>query len=331
VAGVYNEGIFRTGTYGGGTGPDPLVPEPVSTQIIQELPQQSLLLQRAASVPMSAKTDRLPVLDVLPVAYWVGSDTGLEQTTQQEWKNVQLVAEELAAIVPIPNTYLDDTDVPIWDQVRPRLAAACGKLIDQAGIWGVGTPSTWSTPLYTAAVAAGNVIQGGSGRDAGVDVTQLGEQIAEDGYSIDGWAARPGYTWKLTGMRAGGNSPTDGGSGVPIWQPDMKAGVQAGLLYGYPLSEVKNGSWQTGTDLIGGDWTKAILGLRADMSYTMFTEGVISDDTGKVVLNLMQQNAVALRVVMRVGFATANPVTELNSNGSTRYPFGVLKTPVAAS
>jgi hypothetical protein len=176
------------------------------------------------------------------------------------------------------------------------------------------------------AVASGNVVVSGTGRDAGVDITAMGEIVADDGYDIDGWVSRPGYNWKLTGMRSGGNSPADGGSGVPIWQPDMQVGVQAGQLYGYPLSAVKNGSWQAGTDLIGGDFTKCILGIRQDISYAMFTEGVISDDNGKVILNLMQQKAVAMQVTMRVGFATANPVTNLNSDATTRYPFAVLST-----
>jgi HK97 family phage major capsid protein len=91
---TYNQGIFRGGTYGGGTGPDPLIPEPVSNQIIQELPKQSALLQRARAVDMGTKTQRLPVLDTLPTAYFVsGGDVGMKQTAQQKWANVTLVAE----------------------------------------------------------------------------------------------------------------------------------------------------------------------------------------------------------------------------------------------
>lgn len=308
-------------------GTDALVPEPMVAEIIQELPKQSVLLQRAASVPMAAKTQRQPVLDVLPMAYWVGGDTGLEQATRLEWKGVDLVAEELAALVPIPNSYLDDSAVPIWDQVKPRLAAACGKLIDSAGIFGVNRPSTWSNSIVQGATAAGNIVVGGTGRDAGVDVALMGEKLAEEGFGINGWASRPGFTWKLTGMRSGGNSADSGGSGVPIYVQDLQEGVQRGALYGYGLSEVQNGSWPAGTDLIGGDWTKVILGLRQDISYRIFDSGVISDDSGKVVLNLIQQNSTVMRVVMRVAVAVANPVTELEADDSARFPFYLLKPP----
>jgi HK97 family phage major capsid protein len=84
---TYNTGITRA------TPPttDPLVPEPLSEDIIQQLPDQSAVLQMARTVPMSTRTQRLPVLDVLPQAYFVSGDSGLKQTTALQWKNVTLV------------------------------------------------------------------------------------------------------------------------------------------------------------------------------------------------------------------------------------------------
>jgi HK97 family phage major capsid protein len=315
---TYNTGLFRGGTYGGGSGPDPLVPEPVSQQIIQELPTQCALLQRARHVDMGTKTQRLPVLDTLPTAYFVSGDTGMKQTTQQKWVNVTLVAEEIAAIVPIPTAYLDDSQVPIWDEVRPRMVEAIGKVIDQAGLFGVSRPNTWSTDLYTAAVAAGNVQVMGTGVDIAQDVAFLGEKLARQGYSIDGFTVRPGFKWHLTSLRSTQN--------VPIYVPDLQ-GNPGGTLYGYPLSEVDNGSWDaTKAQMIAGDWDDAIVGTRQDITFSMFDQGVISDDTGKVILNLMQQDAIALRVVIRLGFATANPVTTLQPTSASRYPFYVLQS-----
>jgi hypothetical protein len=45
---------------------------------------------------------------------------------------------------------------------------------------------------------------------------------------------------------------------------------------------------------------------------------------GSAMINLAQQDSVALRVRARFGFAVANPPTKLNPTASTRYPFGVL-------
>lgn len=300
---------------------DPLIPVPVSAQILQEMPTQSFMLQRAGQVRMSTKSQRQPVLDVLPMAYWVSGDTGMKQTSSVDWKNVSLVAEELAVIVPIPESYLDDSQVPIWDEVRPRIVEAIGAKIDAAAMFGVDKPSSWPAAIYPSAVAAGNTVTSGTGDDFAQDVSNLGEMIAKDGFAINGFASRPGLKWKLVGLRTA--------DGIPIYQPDLQNGG-GGNLYGYPLSEVVNGSWDADeAELIAGDWTKSIIGLRQDIAWKMFDQGVISDGAGAVVLNLMQQDSVALRVTMRVAYATSNPVTTLNTDANTRFPFGVVKATTA--
>ena len=314
-------------------GSDALVPEPLSASIIQELPKQSAALSLMNKTTLGSKTMRLPVLDVLPVAYFVGGDTGMKQTSLQGWKGVNLVVEEIATIVPVPEAYLDDADVPIWSEVQPRMVEAIGALIDGAVFWGVSKPATWGTDIYTAAQAAGNIVQDGfidTGTTASDDfaqsITALGDLMSQTGYNMNGFAARPGLNWRLMGLRAST-------SGVPIFQPGQPlsdgTGLQNPTLYGYPAPMVDNGSWDaTKAQLLAGDWSKAIVGIRQDMSFKLFTEGVISNDSGEVVLNLMQQDAVAMRLVMRIAYATVNPVTVMQRNKTIlqRFPFGAVTT-----
>jgi HK97 family phage major capsid protein len=299
---------------------DPLIPEPVSTQIIQELPQESFVLANGGRVNMSTRTQRQPVLDVLPHAYWVSGDTGLKQTSAVDWANVNLIAEELAVIVPIPENYLMDAQVPIWNEVRPRLVEAIGRTLDAAALFGVNKPGSWPAAVAPSAVLAGNTVTAGTGTDLAQDVAKLGEMIAQDGFTVNGFASRPGLSWFLTGLRSAGDVS------IPIYQPNLQAGsAPGGTLYGYPLREVTNGAWDPSqAELIAGDWTKLIIGLRQDITFKVFDQGVITNSEGEVVLNLMQQDSVALRVVMRVAYATANPVTSLNADEETRFPFGVL-------
>lgn len=318
----YNEGITRTSYAAGG---DPLVPDPISASIIQTLPAASAVLQRAKKVAMSVNTQRMPVLSVLPTAYWVGGDTGLKQTTRQAWTGIELVVEELAAIVTVPDAYLDDAQVPIWSELRPRLVEAIGAKIDAAALFGVDKPATWGTDIYTLAVSSGNVVVEGTGTDFAQDVSTLGEMIATDGYAVDGFISRPGLGWKLTGMRSA--------DGIPIYQPNLTAGSpNQGNLYGYPLSELNNGSLDaTEVELFAGDWDFAIVGMRQDITFKMFDQGVVSDASGKVITNLMQQDAQAMRVVMRLAWATANPTNRLNTNAANRSPFGVVQAATAGS
>lgn len=318
---TYNTGINR------GNPPystDPLVPEPLAEDIIQMLPQQSAVLNMARSVPMSTRTQRLPVLDVLPQAYWVGGDQGLKQSTSMVWKNVNLIVEELAALVPIPDAYLADTNIPLWDEVRPRLVEALGKAIDGATLFGTNKPTTWPAAIIPAAIAAGNTVTDTS-NDIPASVATLAEKVSLDGYTnINGWVIRPGFKWRLLRVRSSG-------SGEPIYMPDLQNG-RGGSLYGYPLTEVSNGAWDpTVADLLLGDWSMAIIGMRQDITFRLFDQGVIMDDDGKVIYSAVQQDGQIMRVVMRLAFATANPVTALNGTSSTRYPFGVLQTGAASS
>lgn len=328
--GSYGSGLSRNA--GSPAGGEPLVPTPVSAQIIQELPSASAILSRARMTTMSALTQRQPVLSVLPQAYFLnsggtpgGGDYALKQTTQQQWKNVQLVAEELAVIVPIPQAYLDDAQVNIWDEVRPRVVEALGIAIDAACIFGVNRPTTWSTDIYTSATAAGNTItpatmSGANGPDIGQAVTSMGAQLVKQGYAINGFVTAPGFGWTLAGYR----SPT----GVPVYQPNVD-GTPGGNLYGFGTSEAKNGAFDaTKASLIAGAWDNAIIGMRQDITVTFHTDGVIQDASGNIVLNLMQQDSVAMRVVMRLGFATANPVTALGQKRGTYFPFSIM-APVA--
>ena len=113
--------------------------------------------------------------------------------------------------------------------------------------------------------------------------------------------------------------------------PDLQNG-RGGSLYGYPLEEVSNGSWDpTVADLLLGDWSMAIIGTRQDITFKMFDQGVIVNDSGTVIYNAAQQDGQIMRVVMRLAFATANPVTNLQANSNLRYPIGVLATGSASA
>jgi HK97 family phage major capsid protein len=325
VTNVYGTSISRTSGQA-----DALVPEPLATSIIEELPRSSAALSLMQRTTLSSKTQRIPVLDILPVSYWVSGDTGMKQTTFQGWKNVVLVVEELATIVPIPQAYMDDADMPIWSAVQPRMVESAGALIDSAVLFGVNKPATWGESVFVGCKKTLQFVKAGTGVDYGVDVSNLAQKIVQAGYNPAGAAAMPGLSWKLVGIRSA--------QGVPIYEPDLQGGDgnANGRLYGRQLAEIDNGSWNataTGAEVLLGDWSKSMIGVRQDISFKLFTEGVVSNDSGKVILNLMQQDAVAMRMVMRLAYAVVNPVTILNPGSSitARWPFGAILPASATS
>lgn len=298
-----------------------LIPDAYVNSVLQEATYSSVVLQRAKNVRLSTKKTTQPVLATLPDAYWLQGDTGMKQTSDVTWKDLTITAEELAVIVPIPDAVIDDASINMWNSIKPLLAQAIGKKIDQAALFGADKPTSWPEGVVPAATAAGNVVQQAAGKDMGVAVAELGEKIAGQGYAVNGFVAAPGLQWKLVGLRDQ--------QGTPIYTNGLAGSTPTGL-YGYPLNECLNGSWNAAAaQLLAADWSKFIVGIRQDITYEIFREGVISDESGKVILNMIQQDMRAMRVVMRVGFQVAAPATSLAAGEAKRYPAGII-TPAAA-
>jgi HK97 family phage major capsid protein len=303
-----------------------LIPTEYSNQIIQSLPQASVALATFRRATMARGVSEMPVLSVLPVAYWVGAtDTGLKQTGEQNWENVTLTARELAVIIPIPQAVLDDATVDLWAEIKPRLAEAFGAKIDAACLFGTDAPVAWPDSIVEQAVAAGNEFTvGATGNvdlavgDIAHDINETWALVEEDGFDVNIQWARRRMRSRLRGLRDD--------NGQPVFQNGLERGAPPSV-FGEDLLYVSNGAWDDSYALVAGDRNAAIIGMRQDIDYRIFTEGVITDAEGLVQLNLMQQDAVAMRATMRVGYAVANPANRIQGDGganATGFPFAVL-------
>lgn len=300
-----------------GTDANPLIPEEVAKSIINGVTIKSAALTLMRQARMSRAQQRLPVLSALPTAYFVAGGGGLKQTTKAAWANKYLVAEEIAVIVPIPEAYLDDADFDIWGEVKPKIEEAFAVALDAAVLFGVNKPSTWGVDVYTHAVTAGNEITRGavSGQDVAGDVSDLMALVENDGFDINGFAAR-------RNMRAAFRNLRDD-NGRPIFSPGIPQ-KEPSTLWGEQLTYISNAAWSPAlASLLTGDWNQAIVATRQDITYKMLTEASIHDDEGNLVYNFAQQDMVGLRCVGRFAYQVANAV---NREGALagQSPFGAL-------
>ncbi|KZM68472.1 hypothetical protein AWN90_11415 [Nocardia terpenica] len=299
-----------------------VVPDQVVKEVIQTATQSSALLSKARPVPMSSKTYHQPVLASLPEADFVGGteleDTagsgaaepgfdgrdanpadGLKSTSNMGWKPLSMTAEEIAVIVPIPDALVDDSAIPLWESAQPLMAEAVAKRLDEAGIFGVRVPKSWD--LKGGLIGAANAYQVDASKfsDYGAAIADAGEQLGAHGVPVTGFISRPGLGWAMAKERdAVGN---------PIYAP--ATATTPATIYGLPTGETLTGSWNPArSQILAGDWSKVFVGIRQDVTFQLFREGVITDETGKVVLNLMTQDAKALRCVFRVGVTVAKPI-----------------------
>lgn len=297
-----------------------LIPEEISAQIVQNVPQASSFLRMGRRLPnMSRQKTRMPVLAALVSAYFVNGDTGLKQTTKAQWENKYIEAEELAAIVPIPEAVLDDADYDVWGEIRPLIVEALGVAIDQAVLYGTNAPSSWPTNLLTGAVGAGHGITLGAGIDIYEDVLGVDGVLAkveEDGFAVTGHVAALGMKAKLRGLRDK--------DGAPIFVRTIQAPTPYeldGVMIDFPT----NGAIDAAQSLlISGDFRQAVYSIRQDVTYKVLDQAVIQDGSGNIIYNLAQQDMVALRVTMRLGWQLPNPVNRVNPTAATRYPFAAL-------
>ena len=295
-----------------------LIPEPVTREIIQGVTEGSAVLQMGRRLPnMTSKTQTMNVLDMLPTAYFVNGDTGMKQTTKMKWDKKKIYAEEIAVIVPIPEAVLDDADYDIWGEVRPRLVEAFGKVIDGAILFGTNKPTSWRDSVLETCTKAGSVVA--ATPYIYDDLLAEGGVIAkveESGYLVNGIMSAIQMRAKLRGLKDL--------NGNPIFKTDMQ-GATPYALDGSPMYFPRNGAFDTAKALMfAGDWSELVYSIRQDITFKIFDQGVVQDPSdNSIVYNLMQNDMVALRAVMRLGWEIPNPKTAYNDTLSKYCPFAV--------
>jgi len=297
-----------------------LIPDEVSRTIIQETVKGSIALSLGMRMPdMIRKQLKMPVMTGTVSADFVNGDTGLKNTSQMTWDKVYITAEELAVIVPIPEAVLDDSDYDIFGEVRPRIVEAFSAAIDGAVFHGSGKPSTWPDGLVPSAIAAGKYVETTGNLYQDINGEQgVIAKVEESGISVNTYVGALQLRAKLRGA-------VDT-AGQPIFRMAYTSGAAGAMVYelnGTPVAFPENGSLDGNRALLlAGNFNYMRYAIRQDVTYKILDQATITDNEGRVILNLAQQDCVALRAVMRLGWAMPRPVNMIS--GRDYFPFAVL-------
>lgn len=310
---TYNSIISRTDAAG-------TIPVEYSQELLNMVSTEGSHVMRLARRlrNMSRYQTTMPVLSALPVAYFVNGDSGLKQTSEVNWEDKNIYAEELAVIVPIPESVLDDMDIDVWGEIRPLIVGALGLAIDNAVLYSTNKPSNWPDAIITGAASASHNLSIAASTDlyeAILGDDKLFSLVEQDGYMVTGSIAHLSMKGKLRDTRS-----TDG---VPIFNTDPAAAgsyILDGTRVFFPI----NGAGSATYLMISGMWNQLVYSMRQDITFKLLDQAVIQDSGGNIVYNLAQQDMVALRVVMRLGFQLPNPINWVNETAATRYPFAYL-------
>jgi HK97 family phage major capsid protein len=297
-----------------------IIQDAYARDFLAEATRTSAVLSAFPTRNMGTKTINEPVLLTKPHAGWVGEsatlDAGVKPTAQVTWGNKQLVAEELAVIIPIHENVLDDATEDLLADITRVGGEAIGWALDAAVLFGIGKPTSWvSRDLFASAQNGGNVYAvgaAGSDDDLSGSILQAADKLS-DRYEPTTLLAKRGLRFKLANQRAT--------TGEAIFQPNLNVapGFTAGMVHGL------DAYWVTGTvdDGSGGDrevWNPATAtALVADRSRVLI--GVRQDITVKFLdqatvggINLAERDMVALRFKARFAYALGDAIAHGSTN-----------------
>lgn len=294
-------------------------------EIIKPETQTSAAMSAFRTIRMSAGVARMPVLAALPTAGWVTDNTsneatGVKPTSKVSWTNKELVAEEMAVIVPVHENTLADTSFDIWGEVRPLVSQEFGRILDAAVFFGDGKPATWLDPaIIPGAIAAGNSVVEGTGVDLAEDFNEAFGLVEDDEFDVNSAFTGRFLRRQLRGLRDD--------NGQPIYLDALRSDGSTASIYGQDLRYLTNGGWdRTEAVALVGDASKVVIGVREDVQVKLLDQATLG--TGANQINLAERDMVALRFKFRVAFATAYSTARVGGQ-PTDYPFAVI-TPAGA-
>ena len=299
-----------------------IIPHEYSQQIIDEVEQQSAVLQLAQTMPMGTKITELPVTGKLPAAQWITganlqpAGAGRKQYTDLFLKPQVITAEEIAAVAAIPDQYLEDNTINLWNWARPKLAEAIARRLDETVMFGgAGIPATFpvqglSNPLYSTAVGLG-AGPFPTAIDAVDAVNNAMSYVEGQCLNVTGHSADIGAKGQFRGVRDA--------NGSLLLGTEQVGNSARPTLYGERIAYSQYAQ-VTATDFFTGAWDYLVIGVRQDIRFRIDPSGVILGADMASSVSGFQDNVVPIKVWARFGCTIIKPITP-RVGGAGAVPF----------
>lgn len=311
-----------------------VLPVEYGREIIRGVVGRSKALELGRRLPdMRGKTYKLNVLSNLPVAGWVKNQSTPNNADEAELKNkpvsylayegVDVVAEEIAVIVPVSINTLNDVEdfgVELMPEISEQVIGAFQQVIDATVFFGVNSPWAGYSGIVAGATSAGATVtwDGSTGKSFYNAINDAMEYVENSGYVPTAILGGPSLNSAFR------KTITDLG---------ILAGDQ-GEIGALPRHiDLTGGFNQTSAFAIVGDFRYLVYSFREEMSMRILYEATLKDPaTGTELYNLAQQDMIGLRFTMRLGVALPNPVNRVSGiasgntikKGAKAYPFAII-------
>jgi hypothetical protein len=306
-----------------------IIPHEYSQQVIQEVEQRSAVLQLAETMPMGTRITELPITGKLPQAQWItGTNLPPGGPGRKPYTDLTLVpqvitAEEIAAVVAIPQQYLDDNTINLWNWARPKMAEAIAIRLDETVLFGgAGIPATFpvggvASDTYSRRVGEGGVFHPVNNPypfaiDAVDAVNNAMSYVEGQGLNVTGHSADIGSKGRFRGVRDA--------NGSLLLGTEQVGQVTRPTLYGVQIAYSQYAAPGVNTTtFITGAWEYLVIGVREDIRFRIDPSGTIADSDGKVLVSGFQDNVVPCKIWARFACGIVKPVTPRVPTGAVPF------------
>lgn len=285
------------------------LPSDVANEILQGVQSESAIMRLARKITLPGRGVTIPVITSDPSAQWV-EETGLKPVSNATPATKLMQAHKIAVIETFSKEFVRDIPA-LYDALVKRLPGALAAVFDSTVIGANATELANFDKL--SACTAQSILNANNGTYLGLVAADT--DIADHGGILNGFA--------LSAQARGLLLTAVDGNGRPLFLSSATEGVVDRVL-GAPAYFSKNvykaGAAAVGTDAgtpaivgIAGDWSQAMYGTVSGVEISVNDSASLTVGSGgsATTINLWQQNMVAVRAEIEVGFRANTAVFNL--------------------
>lgn len=277
------------------------LPSEISSEILQGVQNESAIMRLARQITLPGRGVTIPVITGDPVAEWV-AETGMKPHANGQPGTKLMQAFTIAVIETFSKQFVRDVPA-LYDALVKRLPAALAGVFDSTIIGATDAPSASNFDTF-ASCTKQSIKNANNGTYLGL-VAADGDIAAHDGI-MNGLALGAQARALLLGAVDTTNRPiflASANDGVV----DKVLGVPAYFnknLYVAGTAPVGTGAGVPAIVGIAGDWSQAIYGTVNGVEIAISDTATLSGGSGTTAyqINLWQQNMIAVRAEIEVGF-----------------------------
>lgn len=269
------------------------LPSDISSEIMQKTQEESAIMRLAHHIALPGRGVTIPVITGDPTAAWV-AETAAKPVSNGTPGTKLMSAFKIAVIETFSKEFVRDA-AALYDALVQRLPGALAGVFDSTVIGATQAPSATNFDTF-ANCTAQSILNANNGTYLGLVAADA--DVAAHGGVMNGLAfGAQGRALLLTATDT---------TNRPLFLASANDGVVDKVL-GVPTYFNKN-LYKAGASSgsvpavvgVAGDWTQAMYGTVAGVEISVTDTATLT--SGNTTINLWQQNMIAVRAEIEVGF-----------------------------